>query len=111
MRARLERAVQTSLTRLFDTAMATRSRYPAVSWVSPWVPQYLPWIFGRKSGRSGSWRSVLSIRRPGQDKNPLGRSQAGVRPKRGTGVWGFSGVSGRFQLEEFELRVARQETG
>jgi hypothetical protein len=26
----LERAVQSSLTRLFDTAMATRSRYPAV---------------------------------------------------------------------------------
>src|SRR5215467_11889843 len=31
MRDGEKRAVQTSLTRLFDTAMATRSRYPAVS--------------------------------------------------------------------------------
>src|SRR6185503_17394537 len=26
----------------------------------------------------------------GPRQEPLGRSQAGVRPKRGTGVWGFS---------------------
>jgi len=31
MRDGFEPAVQTSLTRLFDTAIATRSRYPAVS--------------------------------------------------------------------------------
>src|ERR1019366_4637018 len=61
--------VQTSLTRLFDTAVAAWSRRLLVR--LPWVPRYFPWISpGDVRARLVSRRSVLSSRRPGQDKNP-----------------------------------------
>jgi len=55
------------------------------------------------------YRSALSSRRPGQDKNP-GNSPRRRKPRGGPGgVQGFWGRRWFFQLEEFELG-SRQET-
>ncbi|MEA2942160.1 MAG: hypothetical protein QOD09_2689, partial [Bradyrhizobium sp.] len=70
-------------------------------------------VMGKVEGNPGVLvlkRSVLSSRRPGQDKNPSGTTNRGVTGA-GYGVWGFQALSGLFQLEEFELRGFRQETG
>src|SRR6188474_2017531 len=111
MRDGFEPAVEASLTRLIDTALATRSRYPDVPQVSALGSPILALDFRQKIRAFWFLAFRPLYQKAGPRQEPLGRSQAGVRPKRGTGVWGFSGVSGRFQLEEFELRVARQETG
>src|SRR6516164_5983887 len=95
-------AVQTSLTRVFDTAVAARSRrflgFPLLPF------QDSP----EASGRLGCWRSVLSSRRPGQDKNS-GKSRPLRRPgMTGAGDMGirrgFRSSARRFQ----ELRRARR---
>src|SRR3954468_12359525 len=106
-------AVQTSLTRLFDTAFACAVR--TVTWSFPgwflWVPvTYLGSAKGKVEESPGVLvlkRSVLSSRRPGQDKNPSGMTFRGrTRAAQGSGLQAMGGL---FQLEGFELRGSRQE--
>src|SRR5215213_4726559 len=111
MRDGAKRAVQSSLTRLFDTADATRSRYPAVAEVKSLGFPNTCLGFSAENP-DVLVLGVLSSLSEGRAKTRTPRMFASRgADKAGHRGWGFSGVSGRFQLEQFELRVARQETG
>src|SRR6476660_6093642 len=98
MRDDKKRVVQTSLTRLFDTAMATRSR---LSGKSLGFPNTCLGFSAENSGvlvlgvPSSLSEGRAKTRTPGSH-NP-GATKAGHR-----GL-GFSGVSERFQLEEIRV--------
>src|ERR1700759_98514 len=90
-------AVQASLTRLFDTAAQARSRrFRGVSGDFPWFAA------GNIRARLVLKASVLSSRRPGQDKNP---EMAGAADR--GGHWGH-GVGRCFSSKNLSWYLGRR---
>ena len=112
MRDGFEPAVEASLTRLIDTALATRSRYPDVPQVSALGSPILTLNFRQKIRAFWFLTFRPLYQKAGPRQEPLGRSHAGERAKAGAhGCGAFRALAGGSNSKNFGLRAARQETG